>query len=410
MPMGPNTLLTVRGRTSGVPRGAPVAIMASAVNATSSARTVMSNGCATCARPARGSIRGRPGRGRDGQGTAGRRGGRVLPRDAARLCRPRFPGSGGPSHDCSSGSSGRRSSTTRSARPDAAGLRADVERWLKPKSGLPSDGRVISRSCRLGSCRLRLAIHRGVEPGEQWLRLQPDQDLACRFRRGTDLGLGGVEECRHADRAQRLIEDEVQVPPAAERVAKEADGLGRTTLAGGKPCPDRDSARLDGWRGPRTGSRRPGVRRLERRLAWERWVQKPSALRRAPARRASRIRRRTSHRRHSRQRIPGRRPRAAFRTPCRTSGRPRSPRRRSSSSPRPRRHNHEGWSVLDARPEGQPKAAPRIRHGRSRATRSTRRPARPRRRSARHRTNRSDSARRARRVVRRPAGQGRPQT
>jgi hypothetical protein len=52
VPLGPNGLITIRGRKSGLPRTTPVAIIAVSAGDGSAPPGVKSTGCATCALPA----------------------------------------------------------------------------------------------------------------------------------------------------------------------------------------------------------------------------------------------------------------------------------------------------------------------------------------------------------------------
>ena len=50
---------------------------------------------------------------------------------------------------------------------------------------------------------------------------EPDEGFAGRVRRGADFGLGGVEQRRHVDGAQRLVPGEAEVTPGPESVPVE---------------------------------------------------------------------------------------------------------------------------------------------------------------------------------------------
>jgi hypothetical protein len=83
---------------------------------------------------------------------------------------------------------------------------------------------------------------------DQGLRPQADQDLAGGVDRRDDLRLAAIEQCRHIDLAQRLVEDHAEIAPATEHVPIEAERLDPAPTDSRQADLDRGSASLDGRR------------------------------------------------------------------------------------------------------------------------------------------------------------------
>jgi len=87
--------------------------------------------------------------------------------------------------------------------------------------------------------------HRRLETGQEGPGAQARQDLAGAVGSGPDLRLGRIEERRHVEPAQRLVPDQAEVAPGAERLAVEGEGVGRMALERGYPGADGRPVGLD---------------------------------------------------------------------------------------------------------------------------------------------------------------------
>ena len=83
-------------------------------------------------------------------------------------------------------------------------------------------------------CRaLRLVRHCGFKPLEERASPQASQDLTSRHDGIGDLRLGGIEEGRHLDGRERLVEAHTQIAEAADCVVVKQESVCLTAIERG---------------------------------------------------------------------------------------------------------------------------------------------------------------------------------